>query len=192
MRKLTAHMYTTLDGRAEFPKYPGSSTPSNKPDPAFIEMWIDRYDAVDTLLFGRRAYDDQAVYWPSSARKPSDPKFVRDFSQWKDGVQKIVFSHYLTKTAWQNSRIVKGDLTQIVARLRRERGKDMILEGGPLLTQQFLQRGLIDDLRILMFPVILGSGKNWFGAMLNQQTLKLRSAKGLKGGELLLHYEMIR
>ncbi len=192
MRKLTAHMYTTLDGRAEFPPYPGSDVPSQKPDPAFLEMWINRYDSVDTLLFGRRAYDDHAAFWPESKRTTSDPKFLHEFSRWKDAVQKIVFSNSLKKAEWQNSRIVNGEITRIVSRLKRKPGKDMILEGGPTLTQQFIQRGLIDDYRIVVFPVILGRGKNWFGAMLKQQTLKLLSAKGLKDGELLLHYETVR
>jgi dihydrofolate reductase len=192
MRKLTAHMYTTLDGRAEFPRYPGTEIQSRKPDPSFQEMWIDRYKSVDTLLFGRRAFEDQYGFWPASKRKATDPKFMHDFSRWKDQVQKIVISHYLAKTEWQNSRIMKGDLTKIVAQLRKEPGKDMILEGGPLLTQQFVARGLIDDYRIVVFPVILGTGKNWFGTLLEQQTLKLRSARSLKDGELVLHYETVR
>ncbi len=55
-----------------------------------------------------------------------------------------------------------------------------------------MKRGLIDDYRVVVFPVILGKGKTWFGSMLKQQTLKLLSAKGLKDGELVLHYETVR
>ena len=192
MRKITANLYMTLDGHAEFPKYPGSDAPQTQPDPAFIEMWIDRYDSVDTLLFGRRAYDDQSHFWAGTNRKPSDPPFYHEYSRWKDAVQKVVFSHSLKHTEWQNSRIVRENPARFVARLKREPGKDVILEGGPTLTQEFMQRGLIDDYRVLVFPVILGSGKSWFGSFLEQQTLKLLSAKGLKDGELLLHYETVR
>jgi dihydrofolate reductase len=163
-----------------------------KPDPAFIEMWIDRYDSVDTLLFGRRAYEDQSAFWPESKRKASDPQFMHDFSRWKDGVQKVVFSNHLTKAEWPNSRIARGDISRFVARLKREPGKDIILEGGPMLTQEFMRRGLIDDYRMLVFPVILGTGKNWFGALLKQQTLRLRTAKTLDDGELVLHYDTVR
>jgi len=192
MRKLTAHMYTTLDGRAEFPKYPGSDAPQDEPDPAFVEMWISRYPFVDTLLFGKKAYDDHYAFWPESKRTAADPAFVHEFARWKDAVQKIVVSNSMKKADWQNSRVVNGDLTEIVSKLKRETGKDMILEGGPTLTQQFVERGLIDDYRLLVFPVILGRGKNWFGALQKQENLKLLSSKALKDGELVLHYEAVR
>src|SRR5271157_2069316 len=192
MRKLTAHMYMTLDSRAEFPKNPGSDAPSDEPDPAFVEMWINRYASVDTLLFGKTAYDTHYAFWPESKRTAADPKFVREFARWKDAVQKIVFSNSMKKAEWNNSRVVNGDLAEVVSTLKREPGKDMILEGGPNLTQQFVERGLIDDYRLVVFPVILGKGLNWFRALQQQETLKLLSAKALKDGELVLHYEAVR
>jgi dihydrofolate reductase len=190
-RKLTAHFYMTLDGRAEFPPYPGSGVTSKIADPFFQEMWIDRYNSVDTLLFGRRAYDAHHAFWPVSKRSPSDPEFMFDFSRWKDKVQKIVISNNLTKAEWENSRVVNGDLAKIVSRLKREPGKDMILEGGPNLTQQFIDHGLIDDFRLVVWPVILGSGLDWFGALKKQQTLKLLSSRHLADGELMLHYQAV-
>jgi dihydrofolate reductase len=192
MRKLTAHMYTTLDGRAEFPEYPSSEAPSNQPDPAFQEMWIDRYNSVDTLLFGKTAYETQMAFWPPEKRTARDPPFVHEFSRWKQRVQKIVISNSLKKAEWNNSRLMRGDLTEIVAKLRSEPGKDMILEGGPNITKQFVEKGLIDDYRMVVFPVLLGKGLNWFGALPQQETLKLLSAKSLLDGELVLHYEARR
>jgi dihydrofolate reductase len=191
MRNLTLHMYTTLDGHAEFPSYPGSDTVLTKADPAFQEMWVDRYDEVDTLLFGRRAFDDHARFWPESNRTKADPKFVWEFARWKDKVQKIVFSKSMPDPTWQNSRVIRGDISRAVAKLKREPGKDMILEGGPTIAQEFLRRRLIDDYRLVVFPVLLGHGKNWFGQMLKQQNMKLLSAKTLRDGELVLHYKMV-
>src|SRR2546422_4329941 len=101
--------------------------------------------------------------------------------------------HFLKKAEWQNSRIMKGDLSRIVARLKREPGKDMIVDAGPSLVQEFIQRGLADDYRIIVMPVIFGRGKNhYWGSMLKQQILKLLSVKSLKHGELMLHYETVR
>ncbi|MFZ0891434.1 MAG: dihydrofolate reductase family protein [Thermoplasmata archaeon] len=191
MRKLTAHMYTTLDGRAEFPEYP-SEAPTGKPDPAFQEMWIDRYDSVDTLLFGKTAYETHFAYWTPSKRTAKDPPFIHDFSRWKEAVPKVVISNSLKKAEWNNTRVMKGDLAGIVAKLKKEPGKDMILEGGPNITQQFVEKGLIDDYRIVVMPVILGKGLNWFGALPKQETLKLVSCKSLVDGELVLHYEARR
>ena len=191
-RKITLNMYTTLDGYGEFPKYPGSDVPRRDPSEGFIDMWINRYDSVDTILYGRRSYEGHVAVHSEAARKASDPEYLFEFSRFLERSQKIVLSHYLKKTEWQNSRIMKGNLTRIVARLRREPGKDIIVDAGPSLIQEFIQRGLADDYRIAIWPVILGRGKQYWGPMFKQQTLKLNSAKTLKNGELMLHYETVR
>jgi dihydrofolate reductase len=185
-------MYMTLDGYGEFPKYPGSDVESDEPSQGFIDLWIDRYDSVDTVVFGRRAYEGHVKVHSLAGRKASDPEFLFDFSRFLEGCQKVVLSHRLTKTEWQNSRIMKGDLGRIVARLRREPGKDIIVDGGPSLAQEFIRRGLADDYRILVWPVILGRGHHYWGPVLKQRTLKLLSVKTLEHGELDLHYETVR
>lgn len=186
-------MYMTLDGYGEFPRYPGSDVPSKEPGEGFREMWINRYDSVDTILYGRRSYEGHFGFHSESARKASDPEYLFEFSRFLDRSNKIVLSHRLKKAEWPNSRIMKGDLARVVARLRREPGKDIIVDAGPSLVQKFIQRGLADDYRILVWPVIWGRGKNrYWGSMIKQETLKLLSVKGLKNGELLLHYETVR
>src|SRR2546428_13019361 len=84
-----------------------------------------------------------------------------------------VFSHFLKKTEWQNSRIMKGDLARIVARLKREPGKDIIVDGGPSVVQELMQRSLADDYRMMVWPAILGGGKNYWGSSRNRQPRKL-------------------
>jgi dihydrofolate reductase len=186
-------MYMTLDGYGEFPKYPGSDERSREPGEGFTEMWIKRYDSVDTVLYGRRSYEGHLAYHSLSARKPTDPGYLYEFSRFLDRSQKIVLSNYLKKTEWQNSRIMKGDLSRIVARLKREPGKNIIVDAGPSLVQEFIRKGLADDYRIIVWPVIFGRGRNhYWGPMWKQQTLKLVSAKSLKHAELMLHYEMVR
>src|SRR6266699_1826088 len=171
-------MYMTLDGYGEFPKYPGSDVRSKEPSEGFIDMWIKRYDSVDTILYGRRSYEGHVAVHSESARKASDPEYLFEFSR------------FLGR--WQNSRIMKGDLKRIVARLKREPGKDIIVDAGPSLVQEFIRRGLADDYRMIVWPVILGRGKHYWGSMVKQQTLKLLSVKSLKHGELMLHYETVR
>jgi len=185
-------MYMTLDGYGEFPKYPGSDVRSKEPSEGFIDMWIKRYDSVDTILYGRRSYEGHVAVHSESARKASDPEYLFEFSRFLGRCQKIVLSRSLKKTEWQNSRIMKGDLKRIVARLKREPGKDIIVDAGPSLVQEFIRRGLADDYRMIVWPVILGRGKHYWGSMLKQQTLKLLSVKSLKHGELILHYETLR
>ena len=191
-RRITVNVYMTLDGYGEFPKYPGSDDRSKKPGEGFTDMWINRYDSVDTILYGRRSYEGHAAFHAESARKASDPEYLFEFSRFLDRSLKIVLSHFLKKTEWQNSRIMKGDLRRIVARLKREPGKDIIVDAGPSLVQEFIQKELADDYRMIVWPVILGRGKHYWGSMLKQQTLKLLSVKSLKHGELMLHYGTVR
>ena len=87
---------------------------------------------------------------------------------------------------------MKGDLNRIVARLKRELGKDIIVDAGPSLVQEFIRRGLADDYRIMVWPVILGRRKHCSGSMLKQQILKPLSVKSLRHGELMLHYKTVR
>jgi len=107
-RKITLNMYMTLAGYGEFPKYPGSDIQSKEPGKGFTDMWINRYDLVDTILYGRRSYEGHLTYHSESARKASDPKYLFEFSRFLDRTQKIVLSHSLKKTDWQNSRIMKS------------------------------------------------------------------------------------
>ena len=192
-RKVTVNLYMTLDGYGEFPKYPGSDIRTREPDEQFTDMWTSRYDSVDTLVFGRRSYEGHASYFSEAAlRKRNAPGYLFDYSHFLDRCLKIVLSRKMTRTDWQNSRVMKGDLSRIVARLRREPGKDIIIDGGPSVVQECIKRGLADDYRIVVSPVIYGRGKHYWGSMLKQQTLKLLSVKTMMAGELLLHYETVR
>jgi len=179
-RKITVNMYMTLDGYGEFPKYPGSDVRSKEPGDGFTDMWIKRYDSVDTILYGRRSYEGHVAVHSESARKASDPEYLFEFSRFLGRCQKIILSHFLKKTEWQNSRIMKGDLKRIVARLKREQGKDIIVGAGPSLVQEFIKRGLADDYRMVVWPVILRRWKHYWRSVLKQQTLKLLSAKSLR------------
>lgn len=191
-RKITVYLYMSLDGFGEFPKYPGSDVVTQEPDAAFKDMWIDRYESVDTVVFGRRAFEDHLNFHSEAARKPDDPKFLFDFSRWLDRCQKVCLSHHMKETSWQNSRIMAGDLEEIVSKLKSEPGKDIVVDGGPSVVQEFIQRGLADDYRLAVWPVILGRGKHYWGSMLSQQTLRLLSVKSLPYGELVLHYDAVR
>lgn len=182
----------TLDGYGEFPKYPGSDVVPDEPSDAWKEMWSNRYDSVDTVIFGRRSFEGHLAVHTESARKPGDQKYMFEYSRWLDRCQKIVISHTIKKTDWQNTRIVSGDLKEIVATLKSEPGKDIIVDGGPSLVHDFIRQGLVDDYRMGVWPVILGKGNHYWGPMLSQQTLKLVDVRKLTFGRLFLHYEAVR
>lgn len=194
-RKITANLYMTLDGRGEFPTYPGSDLPSGEPDQPdefFQKMWTDRYSDVTTVVMGRRSFLGHLRVHSLKARKPDAPKFMFDYSRFLERVDKVCLSHRLKKLEWQNSRVMKGDLAKIVAKLKREKGGNIIIEGGPRLIHDVIRLNLADDYWFLVMPVVFGRGPRYWDAMKAQTTLKLLSATRMKYGELVLHYEAVR
>lgn len=189
---MTVNLYMTLDGYGEFPKYPGSDFVPKDPDDQFTEMWVDRYSDVDTVVMGRRSFEGHIAAFSQKTIKPDAPWYMHEYSRWLERVQKVCLSHTLKETDWQNSRIMSGDLTEIINNLRAAPGKDIIIDGGPTVTHEAIQRGLADDYRMVVSPVILGKGNHYWGTMANQQTMKLLSVKSLPYGELVLHYEAVR
>jgi dihydrofolate reductase len=194
-RKITANLYMTLDGRGEFAKYPGSDLPSGKPDEPdefFQKMWTDRYSDVTTVVMGRRSFIGHRRVHSVKGRKPTDPKFMFDYSRFLDRVDKVCLSHRVKNPDWENSRVMKGDLAKIVAKLKGEKGGNIIIEGGPRLINDVIRLNLADDYWFLVMPVVFGRGPRYWAPMKTQTTLKLLSATNMKYGELVLHYEAVR
>ena len=192
MRKVFLIGFMTLDGRGEFPVYPGYDDSGPDAESNFSDMWSNNYDSIDSIILGRRAYEDWAAHWPISKSKPDEPKSIVDFRSFLDPIQKIVISNSLTHADWKNTRIMKGDLEDIVGQLRSEGGKNIALGGGPLIAQAFMQKGLIDEYFLTVFPVLFGQGKPYFGNLLNQQTLTLVEIKRYRYGEVFMHYSTVR
>jgi dihydrofolate reductase len=194
-RKVTANVYMTLDGRGEFPEYPGSDQPSgdpNAPDEFFQKMWTDRYSDVTTVVMGRRSFVGHNRVHSLKGRKPTAPKFMHDYSRFLEDVEKVCLSHRLKKLEWANSRVMKGDLAKIVAKLKSEKGGNIILEGGPAIINEVMRRNLADDYWFLVMPVVFGKGPRYWSPMKTQTNLKLLSATNMKYGELVLHFEAYR
>ncbi|MFI5414680.1 MAG: dihydrofolate reductase family protein [Candidatus Lutacidiplasmatales archaeon] len=194
-RRITANVYMTLDGRGEFPTYPGSDLPSGKPgepDEFFRKMWTDRFSDVTTVVMGRRSFTGHRRVHSLKARKPNAPKFLFDYSRFLERVDKVCLSHRLKNLDWANSRVLKGDLTKIIAKLKAEKGGNIILEGGPRLIHEVLRLNLADDYWFLVMPVVFGRGPRYWDPMKTQTNLKLLSVSQMKYGELVLHYGAIR
>ncbi len=191
------HMFTLTieDARGVFPKYPGSDLPSgdrDDPDEFFRKMWTDRYSDVTTVVMGRRSFTGHRRVHSLKGRKPNDPKFMFDYSRFLDKVEKVCLSHRLKNLDWENSRVMKGDLTKIVAKLKGEEGGNIIIEGGPRLTQEVIRLNLADDYWFLVMPVVYGRGPRYWDPMKTQTNLKLLSVSHMPYGELVLHYGAVR
>jgi dihydrofolate reductase len=190
-RKITANIYMTLDGRGEFPKYPGWDRPQPEASDFWKEFWLNRFDDVTTVVMGRRSFVGHRRVWTEKARKPSDPQYLKDFARFLDHADKVCLSHRMKSPGWENSRIMKGDLAKILAKLKREKGGNIIVEGGPRVSQEMFRQNLADDYWVIIQPVVYGRGPKYWGSMKHQTTLKLLSFKTMEDGELLCHYEAI-
>jgi len=151
----------------------------------FNEFAIRQLQSVDTLLFGRVTYDLMASYWPTPAALTDDPVVTEIMNT----TPKIVFSRTLEKADWQNTRLVKGDAADEVAKLKEQLGKDMIVFGSSDLSAALLNRGLLDEIRVMVNPVLLGGGKSVFGGIDAAIKLTLLDTRRFSSGTVLHSYK---
>jgi len=191
-RKITANVYMTLDGRGEFPKYPEEKRTLTEPNALFRHMWYDRFDDVTTVVMGRRSFLGHQRVWSEKALKPGEEKWLLEYRRYLDRVEKICLSHRLKSTDWENSRIMKGDLAKVLAKLRREKGGNIMVEGGPAVVRECLSRNLADDYWFFVMPVVYGRGPRYWDQMKTQTTLSLIETKPGEDKEIMLHYGAVR
>jgi dihydrofolate reductase len=182
MRKLLVFDMITLDGFFEGPKH---SLDWHNVDAEFNQFAIRQMDEVDTLIFGRATYEGMASYWQSDQAKKDDPAIAKRMNQ----IEKVVFSWTLDKANWNNTRLIKGDAAIEIVNLKRKQGKDMIIFGSARLTNSLLLMGLVDELRLIYNPVVLGEGVPFFKSIEEPMRLKLLRSKVFESGNLLVVYQ---
>jgi dihydrofolate reductase len=140
---------------------------------------------VDTLLFGRVTYQLMESYWPAASPDQEDPAIIEAMNNYR----KVVFSKTLKSVDWKNSLLVKGNAADEVAKLKQQPGRDMMIFGSGGLVTALAPKGLIDDYRIFIVPVVLGSGKPLFENIRERLHLKLLEAKTFNTGLVALWYQ---
>lgn len=184
MRKVIYFAMVSLDGFI--------ARPNGDLDWVIVDEELHRYindqqEALGTFLYGRRMYDLMAAAWPPVDEDPSAPDYMAEFSRiWKK-MPKVVFSHSLERVEW-NSRLVRGDAAEEVARLKGEPGKDLEV-GGADLAGSLIKLGLVDEYQLFVNPVVLGRGTPLFPAMDRTIDLKLVEARRFGSGVVFLRYE---
>ena len=186
MGRLVYSMSVSLDGFVE--------TPSRSLDWVLVDeelhsFFNDEARALGAFLYGRRLYELMVDYWPTAETDPSATPAMLEFARiWKDK-PKIVFSRTLGRVEW-NSRLVRHDVAEEVARLKAQPGFDMDV-GGPTTASTLMRLGLIDEYRLFVHPVILGAGTPFFPALEDRIGLKLLEARTFGSGVVYLRYEAI-
>jgi dihydrofolate reductase len=181
MRKVVSFMVVTLDG---FHEGPNHEFDWPNVDDEFNEFALRQLDEVDVLLFGRVTYEGMASYWPTEAAKQDDP----DVAERMNSVPKIVFSRSLDVAEWNNTRLVKGDVAEELPKLKRQTGKDLAIFGSSTLTASLLAAGLVDELRVMVNPVLLGDGVSLFRGLRDRVKLIHLKTWTFDSGNVLLSY----
>ncbi len=161
MRKIIAGLFISLDGVVEAPEtwhFPYFNDEMG-------EAVASQAAQSDTMLLGRKTYEDFAAYWPNVSR--DEP-----FADVMNDTPKLVASTTLDHVDWQNSTLIEGDVVTALNGIKQGPGRDISITGSPTLVRSLLRAGILDELRLLVHPIVVGRGKRLFEA--EDQPIPLR------------------
>jgi dihydrofolate reductase len=179
MRRVVASEFVSLDGVMEDPSWTFGFESDDRDQFKFDEL-----AAADALLLGRVTYEGFASAWPQMEEQTGE------YGAWMNGYPKHVVSTTLQEPLeWNNSTLVEGDVAEEVSRLKDQPGKDILIFGSADLVNTLMQHDLIDEYRLMVFPVIVGSGKRLFNEGGDTRSLKLVGTQTFDSGAIVLTYE---
>lgn len=144
---------------------------------------LDKTLGTEALLLGRRSYEFFAATWPSRGGELADKM---------NTLPKYVVSSTLEDPDWSNSTILKGDVVEEVSTLRRELNGETVVLGSPQLARTLLEHDLVDELRLMVYPVVLGAGARLFGETSDKKPMRLVDTQTVGDGIAILTYELVR
>ena len=142
---------------------------------------LDELVEAEAQLLGRRTYEGFAAAWPGMTDEAG-------FAEKMNGMPKYVVSSTLERAEWNNTTVLSGELAEDIAELKREVDGVILVAGSAQLVQGLLEHDLVDELRLMVFPVVLGSGKRLFGLSTEKKPLKLTASKTVGDGIAILTY----
>jgi dihydrofolate reductase len=177
MRKVLVAMFLSLDGVMEEPSWTAPFW-----NDEISEFKEEENRSSDALLLGRVTYEAFAGVWPTMPEAEG--------AEWMNSVPKFVASRTLQETTW-NASLMQGNVAEEVARLKQQPGKNLLVYGSAQLVETLMQHDLVDEYRLLVYPVVLGSGKRLFKEG-SQAKLQLVSSQMFSTGVVGLTYHPVR
>jgi dihydrofolate reductase len=178
MRKLVLYTLLSVDGVAE------------SPDRYFVDFDTEMYanlsrviETQDTVLLGRRTYDEWADYWPTSDHEP--------FASFINGVQKHVATSTQPQTPWVNTTVIDGSVPAFVRNLKSQPGADIGVHGSIELARSLLESGLVDELHLVIAPVLARAGRRLFDGKDQLRKLELLRGVATPSGAFLVDYQVL-
>jgi dihydrofolate reductase len=154
-----------------------------KDSPQLNKLALDEALGAGALLLGRRSYEWFAARWPSRTGALADRL---------NGMPKYVVSSTLESPAWNNTTVLRGDVPTKVAKLKQELNGDILVAASFKLVRALLEHDLLDELRLKIFPVVLGAGERLFGQTSDKKPMRLVETRPLEGGVMYLAYQRVR
>jgi len=183
MRKLIVFNHVTLDGY--FADVNGDMSWAHKQDAEWNAFAAENASGGGVLVFGRITYELMAGFWPTPFAIENMPTVAEGMNS----MPKVVFSRTLNEAAWNNTKLVKGDIAAEMRKMKKEPGEDMAILGSGSIVSQLAQEGLIDEYQIAVNNIVLGKGRTMFDGIKEKLTLKLTKTRTFGNGNVLLCYE---
>jgi dihydrofolate reductase len=186
MRKVVVSEFVTLDGVMEDPSWTLQFASEEQE-----RFKLDELATSDALLLGRVTYEGFAVAWPNMMEHYEGPRRAElgEYADMMNGYPKHVVSTTLKEPLeWNNSTLIKGNVAEEVSRLKQQPGRDILVFGSADLVSALMRHGLVDEYRLMTFPIVVGSGKRLFGDGLETTALELVDTKAFGSGVVVLTY----
>jgi dihydrofolate reductase len=178
VRRVVVSEFISLDGVVEDPRWTFQFSSDDRDQFKFDEL-----AASDALLLGRVTYEGFAAAWPQMEEQTGE------YGAWMNGYPKHVVSRTLEEPlGWNNSTLVEGDVAEEVSRLKEQPGKDILIFGSGDLVNTLMQHDLIDEYRLMVFPIVVGSGKRLFDEGGDTKPLQLLGTQTFDSGAIVLTY----
>jgi dihydrofolate reductase len=189
MRKVISFTHVSLDGYISGPNGEMDWITYN---PEMQHNAREVCDAAGAALYGRTTYEMMVGYWPTVLTDPNPEPDDLHHAQWVENIPKVVFSTTLEQADWNNTTLIKENLTAEVMKLKQQPGKDMLIFGSPRLTNSLQRLGLIDQYHMNLNPVALGQGMPLFDPASGVVKLNLLHKQYFECGVIGLRYEVVR
>ena len=187
MRKVIVMMSTTLDGHISGTHGELDWIGDGEEDQDAWKRVFEFLEDIDACVLGRGMYAEYAQYWTSLLGSKEDTDEVA-YARWADRTPHYLVSKTVDKADWKNTRIVR-DL-EAIRKLKQEAGRNIYVVGGATLVSSLVSAGLVDELHLSVYPMVIGKGKALFKDVSARHTLQLVESKTSKTGRLLLKYRM--
>lgn len=180
MRKVVGYLLTSLDGVVEAGEW------IEQFDEDMRAFMVEVINAQDAVLLGRVTYQEWAAYWPTATDEHAFARFINPVPKY------VASTTFSTVADWQPATVIKGDISQTIAQLQQQPGKNIGVHGSLTLVRSLLERDLLDELILVVFPILLGGGRRLLHEGDRLKRLHLVSSTSTRTGGLLLTYQLAR